>query len=242
MMQVTGNNITQNRDLSILIRTDGLSFYVPTEGKYNVAKTIQISEVNDKLENVLSTLKNEYNLLERAKVIISTDKSVVIPTELFLKENVNSYFSLKGVEIDFEKDYIISSQNELCTYLWLYNRNVIDIINTCFNEVRFVHILEISQLIGERLCFKFKNSVFLANKENNLLSFAIFQNQTMVFQETIETNTPSDTVFYIKAILSNYGFKRKDNLVVLGEKNENLAKILLNFSKTVSVIDYFESF
>ncbi|MFI3297570.1 MAG: DUF3822 family protein [bacterium] len=225
--------------MSILIRTDGLSFYVPTSSGNVEIKALSTKQVS--LEAEIKALKKEYELSDKVKVIIFTDKSVVVPTELYISDNARLYFELKGIDIDFEQDYIVSSQNELCTYFWLCIRQVIDVINANFDEVVYIHILELAQLFGERLSLKFNSNVFLISKEGDMLSLTVFQKNTMVFHEIFEVNSPSDTIFYIKAILVKYAFRNSDNLVVIGENNESLTKILLNFSKTVSEIEYFET-
>lgn len=237
MMQETGNSVHKNRSLSILIRTDGLSFFIADANEVIRCVDVLGSDMAI-IENVVNDLVEEFGHLKKVSVIVSSDRNVVVPSEIYEQESINNYFMMKGVDIDFENDYIITSSSCGSVYVWLFSRDITDFLNSYFDEVVYTHILEVLQLHGVTLCDRFKGDVCFFSCEGNLLAASIFERGKMVFQEMFEVNSSSDTVFYVKAVLLRFSLASKGGLVIVGHKTDRLADLCSKFSKRVTVVGY----
>lgn len=238
-MQVTGSSSLKNRRLSILIRTDGLSFFVTDKEK--MLLTIDLDSFNEgHFKNSILDIRTKYGAFKEIGVIVSTNRNVVIPTEVYSEEHEVAYLLSKGIHVDNSKDYVFRSTKNECVYIWLEDKIKIDLLQHIECDKRYFHIFEPTQTYGSITLFDSLNKQFLIDKDGDLLYVTIFDKNRLLFQDCFKSITVSDDIFYIKSVLVTNNFFNKKDKIVIRENNKYLYSILKDFSTNVKIVKYSE--
>lgn len=235
MTQVTGNSIQQLKSLSILINTDGLSFYV-ADG-VNIIQSITVPANNTNFEenirDVITSIFNSTGEIETASVIVSTTRYNTIPEELYNDSNCNIYIESKGITVEPDSDFIITSSYDGIIYIWCIKQLLTDTLNDFFREIKFIHPLQISKAIYNS---NPSENIIIADHIANNLSLTLYKDGKLIFHELLNVLSYTDTLYYIASVINRSNFETPPQIMTVGTQATELKEILATtFGKTTTL-------
>ena len=245
-------NKPEKYHLSIQLGQDGFSFCILEKyiKRYVGIRHYQINDklyFNDYLEKIRSII-NEDNLLKlpyaSVSLLFPTRKSILIPGDIFEKEEIKAYFDLNDDlddldEIHFNFIPLFNTYN-----VFAIHTDLLNIFRSNFKSLKLYHQWS-SVLCSLELENSKQGSCTLINFNSNFFDLIVVNEMKLIFCNSFEIKNENDFAFYLLNSLKNLDPEIKKSKILMIGNTSNKSKYfdLLNmYIKNFEIGDLTEEF
>lgn len=193
-MPETGNNFSTKNMVSIQISLNGLSFYDTKANKVWQSSTISIDETFD------SQLKKLRKISNSAQIIISTDNFVMIPTDLFLPQDRELYFTAKLLPYSTEQFQYIETTVGGVIFITALEATLADLFSNTFTTTTYTHPL--LQTVQASSKIATQNSIHIYQTDERC-AISITSGSKLQFSDYLKIASELDIAYFLKKLISD---------------------------------------
>ena len=227
MMQVTGNNISNIKSVSIQSSLNGFSFCDTSQNE--IATNITDSE------QIAAFIKKLRKLTNKIVVDITTPNYIAIPAVLYEPAAQEHYFKVKSIVYDTERyNYTVYSLlNDTIVIIVPFERFIFDLLASTFSEVIYDHpMLNLLNITDLEVNGEANISIFSSPDH---FAMSLTNNGKLIFCDYIAYTSNSDILYYIKVLINEKGFT-PSYILCSGYMAESLVETLSSYHPNVQEV------
>ena len=241
---ITKNNNLTNKELSIQLSLNGLSFCVLNRKDQAIIaledipfeKKMNPLELLDKLKHIVNTTEALQDTFDKVLVIHDNELASLVPKALFKEELKADYlkFNTKIVKSDFIAHDSIKMNDSVCVYVPYVNIN--NYLYDLFGAFTYKHV---STVLIESILKLEKNQDkvnFYVHVHPTHFEIVVVDKAKLVFYNRFDYKTKEDFVYYILFTAEQLALNPETlNLILLGriEKDDPLYNMVFKYVRFV---------
>lgn len=228
-------NLTQSYQLSIQLNLNGLSFclYDPVQNKYValVHRNFSYIEFNDFLNQLEDFVTNDELLRESyksVKLMWTTSKSALIPSDIFSLENVKTQFEFTQKMDDLDELHYNHVKYIDSVSVFTIPNPIANIFSKNYTNIQFYN-QQISYI--EHIFSKYHSATkkIFINLHKEFFDIAVTEGSNLLLYTNFKYKTDMDLIYYIMNVFNQYQNKVSHTDVIISglihKKSETYLKL-----------------